>query len=51
MQLDQMWINPRIQNLYAEIIATEDIVSEYGTNCKLISNTQPNQGETNNEIY
>ena len=47
MQLDQIWINPRVQDLYAEIIATEDIIAEYGTDCKLI-NPQPKQGETNN---
>jgi len=46
MQLDQMWINPRVQDLYAEIIATEDIVAEYGTDGKLI-NPQPKSGEDN----
>ena len=47
MQLDQMWINPETQDLYAKIIAIEDIIAEYGTDCKL-SNPHPNQGEVNN---
>tara|TARA_R100001530_G_scaffold130261_1_gene101066 strand:- start:476 stop:622 length:147 start_codon:yes stop_codon:yes gene_type:complete len=46
MQLDQIYINPHTQDLYAEIIALEDIKKAYGD--KLITN-QPNQGETNNE--
>jgi len=48
MQLDQMWINPRIQDLYAKIIAIEDITAECGTDCNLINNPQPKQGEINN---
>ena len=46
IQLDQLWINPQVQDLYAEIIATEDIVAEYGTDYKLINNLQLNTGET-----
>ena len=46
MQLDQMWINPEIQDLYAKIIAIEDIIAEYGTDSKLDNNLQP-KGETN----
>ena len=42
MMLDQMWINPYVQDLYAEIIALEDIREVYGN--ELIPN-QPNQGE------
>ena len=49
MQLDNMYVNPNTQNLYAQIIAIEDIIAEYGTDCKLIK-PQPNQGETNNAI-
>ena len=45
MVLDQMWINPKVQDLYAEIIATEDIVAVYGENCELLKNNQPNIGE------
>ena len=45
MQLDQMWIHPRTQDLYAEIIATEDIVAIYGTDCELLKSSQPNIGE------
>ena len=47
MQLDQMWINPRVQNLYAEIIAIEDIKSEYGIDYRTMNNPQ-RKGEINN---
>ena len=43
--LNQLHINPRTQDLYAEIIAHEDIRETYGD--QLVTN-QPNQGETNN---
>ena len=45
MILDQIWINPRVQDLYAEIIATEDIVAVYDTDCELLKTNQPNIGE------
>ena len=45
MQLDQLYITPHIQDLYAEIIATEDIVASYGTDCELLKTNQPNIGE------
>ena len=45
MILDQMWINPKVQDLYAEIIATEDIVAVYGTDCELLKPSQLNIGE------
>ena len=50
MILDQMWINPHVQDLYAKIIAIEDIVAIHGTDCELLKNPQPNIGEIN-EIY
>jgi hypothetical protein len=43
--LNEIYINPRTQDLYAEIIALEDIRETYGDN--LINN----QGEINNEKY
>ena len=46
--LNEIYINPRTQDLYAEIIALEDIRHTYGD--QLITN-QPNQGEINNEKY
>ena len=42
--LNEIYINPRTQDLYAEIIALEDIRETYGD--ELITN----KGETNNEI-
>ena len=45
MILDQMLINPRTQDLYAEIIAIEDITAVYGTDCELTKANQSNIGE------
>ena len=45
MQLDQIWINPHVQNLYAEIIAIEDISEGNDTDCELLKTNQPNIGE------
>ena len=45
MQLDQIWINPHVQDLYAEIIATEDIIAVCNTDCELLKTNQPNIGE------
>ena len=50
MQLDQIWINPRVQNLYAEIIALEDISKNNNTDSELLKTNQPNIGEINNAI-
>ena len=50
MQLDQIWINPETQDLYAKIIAIEDIIAEYCTDDEPLNNSQPKQGETNNAI-
>ena len=49
MVLDQIWINPHVQDLYAEIIAIEDI-SE-GNDTELLENNQPNIGEITHELY
>jgi len=50
MQLDQMWINPQIQDKYAQTIAIEDILEEYYPDNQSNNNPQPKQGETNNAI-
>ena len=49
MQLDQMWINPETQDLYAKIIAIEDIIAEYCADDESNNNPQPIKGETDNE--
>ena len=51
MQLDQMWINPETQDLYAKIIAIEDIMAEYCTDDEIMNSPQPKEGESNNEMY
>ena len=51
MILDQMWINPKVQDLYAEIIATEDIVAVCDTDGELLKSSQPNIGEITHELY
>ena len=51
MQLDQIWINPETQDLYAKIIAIEDIITEYCADDESNNNPQPNKGETNNEVH
>ena len=45
MILDQIWINPHVQNLYAEIIALEDISEDSNTDSELLKTNQPNIGE------
>ena len=45
MILDQIWINPRIQDPYAEIIAIEDISEGNDTDSELLKTNQPNIGE------
>ena len=45
MILDQIWINPHVQDLYAEIIAIEDISEGNDTDSELLKNNQPNIGE------
>jgi len=45
MVLDQMWINPHVQDLYAEIIAIEDISESNDTDNELLKTNQPNIGE------
>ena len=48
--LNEIYINLHAQNQYAQTIAIEDILEEYYPDSQLANNTQPNQGETNNEI-
>ena len=45
MQLNEIYINPHTQDLYAEIIAIEDIVESYGTDYVLLNTSQLNIGE------
>jgi hypothetical protein len=49
--LDQIWINPHVQNLYAEIIAIEDISESNETDSELLKTNQPNIGEITHELY
>lgn len=45
MILDQMWINPYVQDLYAEIIAIEDISNVIDTDSELLKSNSVNIGE------
>ena len=45
MMLDQIWINPHVQDLYAEIIAIEDISEGSNTDKELLNNNHINIGE------
>ena len=45
MVLDQIWINPHIQDLYAEIIAIEDISEESNADDELLKNNHIDIGE------
>ena len=51
MVLDQIWINPHVQNLYAEIIAIEDISEGNTTDNELLKTNKPNIGEITHELY
>ena len=51
MVLDQIWINPHVQDLYAEIIAIEDISEGNDTDSELLKTNQPNIGEITHELY
>lgn len=43
--LDQMWISPRVQDLYGEIIAIEDISENNDTDIELLKSKQIKIGE------
>ena len=45
MILDQIWINPHVQDLYAEIIAIEDISEGNNADNELLKNNHINIGE------
>ena len=45
MMLDQIWINPHVQDLYAEIIAIEDISEDNNADKELLNNNHINIGE------
>ena len=45
MTLDNLMINDQTQNLYAEIIAIEDICECTDTDSELLKSNQPNIGE------
>ena len=45
MILDQIWINPHVQDLYAEIIAIEDISEESNADNELLKNNHIDIGE------